>query len=76
MDIAGAKALKRRLGPNAADDSPPDADIAAEVPADAPPVYHWTGVSKSAAAASPPPDDDEPEANVISLFGRLGLSFR
>lgn len=76
MDIAGAKALKQRLGPNAADDATGEADVAADVPADAPPVYHWTGVSKPATAAPPSHEDDEPEANVVSLFGRLGLSFR
>ena len=77
MDIAGAKALKKRLGLNAADDARPDADIPAEVPADAPPVYHWTGVSKPASAAPPSSvEDDEPDASVVSLFSRLGLSFR
>jgi hypothetical protein len=76
MDIAGAKALKQRLGPNAADDAVHEADVAADIPADAPPVYHWTGVGKRATAASPSREDDEPEANVVSLFSRLGLSFR
>lgn len=76
MDIAGAKALKQRLGPNAADLGLREAPGHAEVPADAPPVYHWTGVSKPATAASTSNEDDEPEANVVSLFGRLGLSFR
>jgi hypothetical protein len=74
MDIAGAKALKQRLGPNAADDARPDADIPAEVSADAPPVYHWTGVSKAAPEA-PAVGGDEP-ANGASLFTRLALSFR
>jgi hypothetical protein len=42
MDIAGAKALKDRLGPNGLDDAPP---VSVDVPEDAPPVYHWVGVT-------------------------------
>ena len=42
MDIKGAKALKKRLGLNGADTAPPAAEPA-DIPADAPPVYHWTG---------------------------------
>ena len=46
-------------------------------PADAPPVYHWTGVNKPP-DRSPAPDADEGSASVAgtSLFRRLGLSFR
>jgi hypothetical protein len=72
MDIAGAKALKDRLGPNGQDDAPA---APADVPEDAPPVYHWTGVSKVPARPSADTDDTSPAAGV-SLFGRLGLSFR
>jgi hypothetical protein len=75
MDVNGAKALKRRLGPNGADDASPPS-TRADVPADAPPVYHWTGVSQAASnAASADPGDDE-SASGMSLFRRLGLSFR
>jgi hypothetical protein len=42
MDIAGAKALKKRLGENGASDIPP---ASVDVPEDAPPVYHYLGVS-------------------------------
>jgi hypothetical protein len=74
MDIAGAKALKERLGSNAADDAPPDsADV--RVPEDAPPVYHWTGVSDVPARPSSG-DVDETSATDVSLFSRLGFSFR
>ena len=70
MDIAGAKALKKRLGPNGTDDTPP---VSVDVPEDARPVYHWTG--KTPAETAPPEaDDDEPGA--ASLFSRLSLSFR
>jgi hypothetical protein len=71
VDINGAKALKRRLGLDEADKVAPVAEPV-DVPADAPPVYHWTGVSH------PPPRDadDEPLAETASLFRRLGLSFR
>jgi hypothetical protein len=69
MDIAGAKALKKRLGPSGAEETPP---VPVDVPEDAPPVYRWTGASQS-----PPPDaDDEPLAETGSMFRRLGLSFR
>jgi hypothetical protein len=71
MDIAGAKALKERLGARAVEDhAPPARD---EVHEDAPPVYHWTGVSH------PGPDadrDDEPADRGVSKFLGLGLSFR
>lgn len=73
MDIAGAKALKQRLGPNGVDDAP---RASVEVPADAPPVYHWVGVS-NLADRTPPADTDEASAtDSASLFSRLGLSFR
>jgi hypothetical protein len=76
MDIAGAKALKERLGSKGTDGAPPvSAD--AEVPEDAPPVYHWLGVSQAApetpAVAA---DDEENPRGGTSLFRRLGLSFR
>ena len=73
MDIAGAKALKQRLGAHGADEAPPvAADV--EIPEDAPPVYQWLGVSRPTAGGSPADDDDEPAA-AASLFRRLGLSF-
>jgi hypothetical protein len=76
MDIAGAKALKKRLGLDGVDEAPPATEFTA-VPADAPPVYHWTGVNKPP-DQSPARDADEGSASVAgtSLFRRLGLSFR
>jgi len=74
MDIAGAKALKKRLGQNGADETPP---ARATVSEGAPPVYHWLGVSQP--AAKTPSDNDEEEelaAGGSSLFQRLGLGFR
>jgi hypothetical protein len=71
MDIAGAKALKRRLGPNGGAEDPRDP---VDVPEDAPPVYHWTGVSKPSAETSD--DDVEDETSTASFFRRLGLGFR
>ncbi len=73
MDIAGAKALKRRLGLNGADDAPP---VSADVPEDAPPVYHWVGVSNVPARTPASDGDDEPAAGTAAMFRRLGLSFR
>ena len=72
MDINGAKALKKRLEENGADEpSPASADV--DVPEDAPPVYHWFGVGRE---APPDEDDDGPVTADVSLFSRLGLSFR
>jgi hypothetical protein len=71
LDIAGAKALKERLGKNGAKEAPPSS---VEVPEDAPPVYHWLGVGR--ASDTPSADDDEPSAASASLFRRLALSFR
>ena len=72
MDIKGAKALKKRLGLNGADTAPPAAEPA-DIPADAPPVYHWTG--KTPPNAAPEADDDSTPRSA-SLFSRLVLSFR
>ena len=73
MDINGAKALKKRLGRNGADEAPPAAEPAV-VPADAPPVYHWTGKTPPETAAPESEDDTEPRR--AALFSRLSLSFR
>ena len=69
MDIAGAKALKDRLGAKGAESSPSAADV--DVPEDAPPVYHWFGVGTARPVAN-----DDPTTPNASLFRRLGLSFR
>ena len=71
MDIAGAKALKERLGEQAAEKETPPAR--ADVHEDAPPVYHWTGVSQPEPVADL---DDAPPAGGVSKILRLGLSFR
>jgi hypothetical protein len=75
MDIAGAKALKQRLGGHGADEAPAAAR-AKGVPADAPPVYQWTGVSKAPPEAPSAGSDEEISPGRASLFRRLGLSFR
>lgn len=71
MDIAGAKALKERLGAKAEEDDAPPAR--ADVHGDAPPVYHWTGVSQPEPVADL---DDAPADRGVSKFLRLGPSFR
>ena len=72
MDINGAKALKKRLGPNGADDaSPAPADL--DIPDDAPPVYHWLGVEQLPATRTS--DEDDAASENASLFRRLTLSF-
>jgi hypothetical protein len=71
MDIKGAKALKKRLGLNGADTAPPAAEPA-DIPADAPPVYHWTGKVPETGLEA----DDDIASHRASLFSRLSLSFR
>jgi len=71
MDIAGAKALKKRLGPYGADNTPP---ASVDVPEDAPPVYHWTGKTPPLTDTTEAEDDIAPRS--ASLFSRLSLSFR
>ena len=73
MDINGAKALKKRLGPNGADEASAAAEPV-DVPADAPPIYHWTGKTPPETAVFEAEDDSEPRS--ASLFSRLSLSFR
>ena len=68
MDINGAKALKQRLGPRAADAALPSASV--DVSADAPPVFHWFGVSQPP-SSTPPAAENEPRSGP-SLFRRLG----
>jgi hypothetical protein len=72
MDIAGAKALKERLGRKAVEEETPRAD--ADVPEDAPPVYQWTGVRRPDTAGAD--TDDAPADRGVSKFFRLGPSFR
>jgi len=73
MDINGAKALKKRLGQNGADDASPAAEPV-DVPADAAPVYHWTGKTPPKRASIEADEDNLPRS--ASLFSRLSLSFR
>jgi hypothetical protein len=70
MDIAGARALKERLGEKAAENAP---RAPADVHEDVPPVYHWTGVSQPEPKADL---DDSPADRGVSKFLRLGVSFR
>ena len=51
MDINGAKALKRRLGSDGADEALPVVEPV-DIPADAPPVFHWTGKTPAATASA------------------------
>lgn len=73
MDVNGAKALKKRLGLNGADETPPAAEPA-DIPEDAPPVYHWTGKTPAETAPSEAEEDSAPRS--ASLFSRLSLGFR
>jgi hypothetical protein len=72
MDINGAKALKKRLGLNGAGEAAPPEP--ADVPAHAPPVYHWTGKTPPESASPEAEDDSTPRR--ASLFSRLSLSLR
>ena len=73
MDINGAKALKKRLGLNGADEASPVAEPA-DVPETAPPIYHWTG--KAPSETAPPEAEDDSPPRSASLFSRLSLGFR
>ena len=74
MDINGAKALKKRLAQSGTGQASPA--VAADVHEDAPPVYHWLGVSQPVPKAAVADAGDEPATPRASLFRRLGLSFR
>jgi hypothetical protein len=70
MDVAGAKALKERLGQNSVDETQ---SAPTQVPEGAPPLYHWFGVSSGGTQARAQDADNEAGG---SLLRRLGLSFR
>jgi hypothetical protein len=73
LDIAGAKALKKRLGLNGtAEAAPAPADV--DISEDAPPIFHWVGVPQ--ALPEPPDAEDDRAAPRAALFRRLGLSSR
>jgi hypothetical protein len=77
VDINGAKALKKRLAQNGADEAlPASADVDVDVADDAPPVYHWTGVRQAAPESPHSEAHDEPTTSRMSLFRWLGLNFR
>jgi hypothetical protein len=74
VDINGAKALKERLGQDGADEAPrTSAEV--DIAEDAPPVYHWLGVSQPATEA-PVAAEDDPVTQGSTMFRRIGLSFR
>jgi hypothetical protein len=73
VDIAGAKALKERLGPKGKNDNPA---APVDVSEDAPPVYHYLGVSDSAPEASPDEPSEAPAGRGRSLLRRLRLISR
>ena len=64
MDVAGAQALKKRLGPNGTDETPP---VSLDVPEDAAPVFHWTGTPPAARSAET--DDGGAPPRRASPFG-------
>jgi hypothetical protein len=74
MDINGAKALKRRLGASEADEALPVV-APADIPADAPPVFHWTGKTPPPTAPTETDDGNAPVGRA-SLFSRLSLNPR
>jgi hypothetical protein len=73
MDIAGAKALKQRLGSKGTGEARP---ASVDVPEDAPPVYHWLGVKQQAPENPSLDAEDDAAGQGASMFRRLGLSFR
>jgi hypothetical protein len=75
LDIEGAKALKRRLGQKGLDEASPPAGDRVDIPADAPPVFHWLGVKQASPEARPATEDDG-VTQATSLFRRLAPSLR
>jgi hypothetical protein len=75
LDIAGAKALKKRLDETGAEEAPA-APAGGNVSEDAPPVFHWFGVGRATSETEPPDTGDDLAASGVSLFSRLGLSLR
>jgi hypothetical protein len=73
MDVAGAKALKERLGHKG---NPAPRAAPADVPEDAPPVYHYLGVSETPPGTSKAAPADEPQGRPRSLLRRLVLKLR
>jgi hypothetical protein len=64
MDIAGAKALRKRLGSQGTDGA---GSASVDVPEDAPPVFHWVGVSNAPSDASAGDPGDMPEAERLDV---------
>jgi hypothetical protein len=67
MDIDGAKALKERL---ARSGRALARTASLDVPADAPPVYHWFGHGRKADGAAPAPDDGASQEDGSASLGR------
>ena len=72
MDIAGAKALKERLGQHGGKEDSPEA---ADVPEHAPPVYHYLGVAEEP-ESSAPVADEAPLMRPAAWARRLGRRLR
>jgi hypothetical protein len=70
MDIAGAKALRERLGEKSEEDTTPPGRVTSRRRSA---VFHWTGVSQPGLKAD---RDDTSVDRGVSKFLRLGLSFR
>jgi hypothetical protein len=71
LDIAGAKALKQRLGHHSREESLPGS---ANVPEHAPPVYHYLGVEMAPDTSKDVPDDARSGRSVSRLRRLLWLS--
>jgi hypothetical protein len=76
VDIAGAKALKERLGSKAAYKTPL---ASVDIPEEAPPLFHWTGIPgwpSEASSAESDPEADLGTGGRVSRFRRLRFSLR
>jgi hypothetical protein len=67
VDIAGAKALKHRLGNHGREEAPP---VSVDIPEDAPPVYHYLGVETAPETPKAAPDK-APAGRGLSRLRRL-----
>lgn len=77
MDIAGAKALKKRLVASGVEaEAEAAAPVDADVAGDAPLVYQWTGVSQAQPESESADAEDEADKRAGSMSRRFGLSSR
>jgi hypothetical protein len=74
MDVNGARALARRVGPTAPPRSTPRSGSVVELAA--PPVYHWFGIERPPAARAVDGEGQPLRSGHSSRAGRFSLRRR